>query len=81
MVAATAVLVWGLGAMFQHQAVAGALEFSQVALLGIVEVKRGTRAEAMSWAAFVFIAVACISLGVECFVDMPRATLLEKGPC
>lgn len=79
-VAAATALVWGLGAMLQHQAVAGARQFSEVALLGIVEVQRGARAEAMSWAAFAFILAASIGFAVECFAEMPRAKLLEKGP-
>lgn len=72
-VAAATVLVWGLGAMLQHQAVAGAREFSQAALLGIVEVARGTRAEAMSWTAFAFVVVAFMGFAVECAADMRQA--------
>lgn len=80
-VAAVTVLVWGLGAMLQHQAVAGARAFSEMALLGLVEVTRGARAEAMSWAAFAFVVVACLGFGMECVTDMRRLQATAKSGC
>ena len=65
--AALALMIWGLGAMLQHQAVAGAKSFSEAALLGLVIVAKGGRAEAMTWTAFAFLLASCLALGAECF--------------
>lgn len=64
------VLLWGLGAMLQHQTVLTAIAVVKVSALGLVSIKRGGRAEAMTWAAFLFLAVATIGLAFGCWRDI-----------
>lgn len=64
------VLLWGLGAMLQHQTVLTAIAVLEVSSLGLISMKRGGRAEAMTWTAFLFLAVATIGLAFGCWRDM-----------
>lgn len=55
-------LLWGLGAMLQHQAIRCAQVFISAATLSAVLVSRGSRAEAMSWTSFAFLVLVFIAL-------------------
>lgn len=68
---ACAGLLWGIGAMLQHQAVASAQRFAEAASVGAVEVTRGARAEAMAWTAFAFIQLGFLGVMVR-VVRLPR---------
>lgn len=65
---AVSCLVWGLGAMLQHQGVAGAQAFVQAANNTILVLK-GTRAEAMLWTAFAMLVVTFLALLVRVILD------------
>lgn len=64
-------LIWGLGAMLQHQAVASAVAFVETSSFGLVEVSRGGRAEAMLWTAFAFVITGFLGLLVGVVRDRP----------
>lgn len=59
------VLLWGLGAMLQHQTVLTAVKLVEMSSLGLIKLNRGGRAEAMTWTAFLFLFVATIGVGFE----------------
>lgn len=66
------VLLWGLGAMLQHQTLEGALYFIKSASLGLISAKKGGRAEAMSWTAFTFLLLSFFMLAFTCFREQPK---------
>lgn len=61
------VLLWGLGAMLQHQTVLTTVKLVEVSSMGLITSSRGGRAEAMTWTAFLFLAVATIGIGFACW--------------
>ncbi|CUM64288.1 uncharacterized protein PRCAT00001886001 [Priceomyces carsonii] len=54
------VLLWGLGAMLQHQAANTSKQIVGSASMNIVSASIGKRAEAMSWTAFSFLLIVCL---------------------
>lgn len=82
-VGAISVLLWGLGAMLQHQTVLTAVLLVKVSSMDIVSVSRGQRAEAMTWTALLFLIVATIGIGIGCWRDIQEMTKkkdVEKVP-
>lgn len=73
---ALTVVVWGLGSMLQQQGVEGAMEFINVASMGMVVVLRGGRAHAMAWTAFAFVLAACLALAL----GVIRSYYLSRTP-
>lgn len=69
---ALTVMVWGIGAMLQHQAVKGAKAFVDAATDDYIEVKVGTRAEAMLWAAFLLLILATLASCFRVYQDHRR---------
>lgn len=60
-------LVWGLGAMLQHQATKVNKSLVPVASMNLVDVKVGSRADAVTWVAFSFLAVVSLGNGFLVF--------------
>lgn len=54
------VLLWGLGAMLQHEATKAASKLLGPASMTVLSVTVGQRAEAMTWTAFTFLLIICI---------------------
>lgn len=63
------VLLWGLGAMLQHQTVLTTVKLVEISSMGLITSSRGGRAEAMTWTAFLFLAVATIGLVLGCWQE------------
>lgn len=63
-------VVWGLGAMLQHQATKANKSLVPVASMDLVDVKVGSRADAISWVSFTFLAVITLSNIVVLFNDL-----------
>lgn len=65
-VAFLTLLLWALGAMLQHQTVVAAKTFIETTSLEYVTVKKGDRADAMTWTAltFMILSMTCITFGV-----------------
>lgn len=61
------VLLWGLGAMLQHQTVLTTVKLVEVSSMGLITASRGGRAEAMTWTAFLFLSVATLGIGFSCW--------------
>jgi len=53
-------ILWGFGSMLQHEAVTAAAGVTSPASMDIVILKRGIKADAMTWSAFSFIVVVNI---------------------
>lgn len=70
---ALTVLVWGLGAMLQQQAVSSIKTLIGPASMYAMQVSPGKRAEAMTWTAFSFLLISCIGLVALCVKDLVSA--------
>lgn len=70
---ALAVLVWGLGAMLQQQAVSSIKTMAGPASMYAMQVSPGKRAEALTWSAFSFLLICCIGLVALCIRDLVSA--------
>lgn len=53
-------IIWGIGAMLQHQAAKSSQMIIPVASMNLIDANSGSKAEAISWTAFAFIAVVLI---------------------
>lgn len=53
-------ILWGVGAMLQHEAVRASAYLVPISSIDLIKVKTGTRAESMTWTAFSFICVCFI---------------------
>lgn len=64
-VAFLTLLLWALGAMLQHQTVVAAQNFIETTSFEYVTVKKGGRADAMTWTAlsFMLLSMLCITFG------------------
>lgn len=67
------VLLWGLGAMLQHEATTVAKNLVQLASMHTVTAAVGKRADAMTWTGFSFLLVVVGGLFVLQVCDMRRA--------
>lgn len=73
-------LLWGLGAMLQYSAVTAAQEVVGPASMYLVQLSRGTRADAMTWTAFAMIVVVAIGSGFTLMTDLRRANAKQDAP-
>ncbi|OBA21244.1 hypothetical protein METBIDRAFT_11799 [Metschnikowia bicuspidata var. bicuspidata NRRL YB-4993] len=71
-------LVWGLGAMLQHQAIVSAEAFVEAATLNYISVERGSKAEALSWTAFLFLVITFFALLFRVFRDHRQLMALDE---
>ncbi|KAM9924190.1 hypothetical protein OXX59_004698 [Metschnikowia pulcherrima] len=71
-------LVWGLGAMLQHQAIVSAQAFVQASTQQYIHVERGSKAEALSWTSFTFLVITFFSLSFRVFRDHRQMMALEE---
>lgn len=53
-------LLWGVGAMLQHEAAKASKSLVPMSSMNLILVKSGNRAEAMAWTVFSFLCVVCI---------------------
>lgn len=57
---ACSLLVWGLGAMLQHEAILNTKNIIKSASMNTMEVKIGKSAEAITWTSFTFLLITCM---------------------
>lgn len=67
---AITVLLWGLGAMLQHQAVSSIKNMIGSTSMYTMMATLGKRAEGMTWTAFSFLLLSCIGLVALCLRDL-----------
>lgn len=70
-------LLWGLGAMLQHEAVTSAKKFITASSAYLIQIKLGTRAEAISWTSFSFLLLTCIG---TCALYARDMLVAKNGP-
>lgn len=71
------VLLWGLGAMLQHEATSGLVTLAPVISDEVIDASSGTRAEVMTWLAFAFLVVVEGTLIVDIVTDIKRAAIAD----
>lgn len=77
-IALLSALIWGLGAMLQHQAIRCAQAFIESSTESAVLVKAGTRAESLSWTSFAFMVVLFVGSTFRVVRDMRETRFDEE---
>ncbi|ODV81838.1 membrane fusion mating protein FIG1 [Suhomyces tanzawaensis NRRL Y-17324] len=65
-------ILWGLGLMLQHEAVSSAGRIIGPSSMGMLEVLKGKRADAMTWIAFTFILVIFLNTVMVLIKDLKQ---------